>query len=351
MIKCDHLERSVPVDKELREKIPVISFLMMMEVLLYHCESPDNALAVSALDLQLNTAIDNFVIGVPSLLCMSWFFGLTGFLLFRNLSFQNLGSKLKTRVQTLLVPYLLWQIIYIIKSILQGNSWTAADMFGQVFLLRIWPPLGAFWYVYTVFLFAVLFSPILLLLFQNKKIGWFSVLTLILLLYIFWNYLYVGNGRYHYTGNIKMHFPAYVVGSYCGSLYREDNRNQILACVVGFLLAGALLDGLVEDLLLNMAIATLPMLILFVLPVPEKLKNKTVYRCTFLILATHQSLISLFMGPIRNTLYSLIPSATVSNLGGRILCILLIVAVNMGIRALMIRFTPRTLKVLTGGRC
>ena len=339
------------MNKELREKIPVISFLMMMEVLLYHCESPDNALAVSALDLQLNTAIDNFVIGVPSLLCMSWFFGLTGFLLFRNLSFQNLGSKMKTRVQTLLVPYLLWQIIYIIKSILQGNSWTAADMFGQVFLLRIWPPLGAFWYVYTVFLFAVLFSPILLLLFQNKKIGWFSVLALILLLYIFWNYLYVGNGRYHYTGNIKMHFPAYVIGCYCGSLYREDNGNQILARVVGFLLAGALLDGLIEDLLMNMAIATLPMLILFVLPVPEKLKNRTVYRCTFLILATHQSLISLFMGPIRDTLYSLIPSAAVSNLGGRILCILLIVGVNMGIRAVMSRYTPRTLKLLTGGRC
>jgi len=339
------------VNKELREKIPVISFLMMMEVLLYHCESPDNALATSALDLKLNMAIDSFVTGGGCILCMSWFFGLTGFLLFRNLSFQNLGSKMKTRVQTLLVPYLLWQIIYIIKSILQGNSWTAADMFGQVFLLRIWPPLGAFWYVYTVFLFAVLFSPILLLLFHNKKVGWLSVLTLILLLYIFWDYLYVGNGRYHYTGNIKMHFPAYVIGTYCGSLYREGNRNQILASVVGFLLAGALLDGLIEDLLFHMAIASLPMLILFVLPVPEKLKNRTVYRCTFLILATHQSLISLFMRPIRDTLYSLIPSAAVCNIGGRVLCILVIVAVNMGIRALMIHFTPQALKVLTGGRC
>ena len=194
------------MNKELREKIPVISFLMMMEVLLYHCESPSNELAVSALDLKLNTAIDNLVTGVPSLLCMSWFFALTGFLLFRNLSFQNLGSKMKARVQTLLVPYLLWQIIYIIKSILQGNEWTLEDMFGQVFLLRIWPPLGAFWYVYTVFLFAVLFSPLLLLLFKNKKVGWCSVLALILLLYIFWDYLYVGNGRFHYTGNIKMQY-------------------------------------------------------------------------------------------------------------------------------------------------
>ena len=351
MIKCLHWERSLPVNKELREKIPVISFLMMMEVLLYHCESPSNELAVSALDLKLNTAIDNLVTGVPSLLCMSWFFAITGFLLFRNLSFQNLGSKMKARVQTLLVPYLLWQIIYIIKSILQGNEWTLEDMFGQVFLLRIWPPLGAFWYVYTVFLFAVLFSPLLLLLFKNKKVGWCSVLALILLLYIFWDYLYVGNGRFHYTGNIKMHFPAYIIGCYCGNLYGTDGQKHVLPCVAGFLLAGALLDGLVENLLLNMAIAALPILILFLLPVPERWKNKTFYRCTFLILATHQSLISLFMGPIRQALYSLIPSAAISNLVGRILCILLIVAVNMGIRAVMSRFTPRTLKVLTGGRC
>ena len=340
-----------PVDKELHEKIPVISFLMMIEVLLYHCESPDNAPAISVLDLKLNTAIDSFVNGVPCILCMSWFFAVTGFLLFRNLSFQNLGTKMKTRVRTLLVPYLLWQAIYIIKSILQGNSWTAADMFGQVFLLRIWPPLGAFWYVYTVFLFALILSPVLLLLFRNKKVGWFAVLAMILLLYIFWENLHIGNGRYHYTGNIKMHFPAYVIGTYCGSLYSEKNRVEILQCVVGFLLVGALLDGLIGDLMFNMTIAVLPMLILFLLQVLEWSKNRYVYRCTFLIYATHQSLISLFLGPIRNALYSLFPSAAVSNFFGRILCIALIIAVNMGIHALMSRFTPRMLRVLTGGRC
>ena len=339
------------MNKELREKIPVISFLMMIEVVLYHCESPSNEFAVSALDLKLNTAIDNFVTGVPCILCMSWFFAITGFLLFRNLSFQNLGSKIQTRTRTLLVPYLLWQIIYIVKSILQGNSWTLSDVFGQVFLLRIWPPLGAFWYIYTVFLFAVFFSPIFLLLFKNKKVGWFSVLAMILLLYIFWPHLHIGNGRYHYTGNIKMHFPAYVIGAYCGSLYYKGSRDGILRCVAGFLAAAALLDGLVENLLYNMTIATLPMLILFLIPVPEWSKNRSVYRCTFLIYATHQSLISLFMGPIRQTLYSLIPSAAVSNLFGRVFCILLIIAVNIGIHALMSRFTPRTLNVLTGGRC
>ena len=148
-----------------------------------------------------------------------------------------------------------------------------------------------------------------------------------------------------------MHFPAYVIGAYCGSLHQKAGRDGILRCVAGFLAAAALLDGLVENLLYNMTIAVLPMLILFLIPVPEWSKNRSVYRCTFLVYATHQSLISLFMRPIRQTLYFLIPSAAVANLFGRIFCILLIIAVNMGIHALMSRFTPRTLKVLTGGRC
>ena len=340
------------MNKELSEKIPVISFLMMIAVMLYHCESPDNALAVSELDLKLNTIIDGFATGAISWLCMSWFFAITAFLLFRNLSFQNLGTKMKTRVRTLLVPYLLWQIIYIIKLLLQGQYLEAEMVFGQVFLLRIWPPLQAFWYIYTVFLFALLFTPILLVLFRNKRVGWFATLALIVLLYAFWNKLFFGNGYYHYTGNIKTHFPAYVIGAYCGSLYQEENRDRILHCLIGFLLAGVVLDGPFQNnMLFRMTIAVLPMLMLFLLPVPERWKNRSVYRSTFLIYATHLSLISLFMEPIRNTLYSLFPSAAVSNLFGRILCISLIIAVNMLIHALMSRFTPKTLNLLTGGRC
>ena len=95
---------------------------------------------------------------------------------------------------------------------------------------------------------------------------------MILLLYIFWDKLYVGNGRFHYTGNIKMHFPAYVIGAYCGNLYQKGSRDAILRCVACFLAAAALLDGLIENLLYNMTIAVLPMMILFLIPVPEWLR-------------------------------------------------------------------------------
>ena len=340
----------MPVDKEIREKIPVVSFLMMIVVMLYHCESPDNSLAVSLLDMRLSDAITYLICDVPCILCMSWFFAITGFLLFRKLSFRTLGTKLKTRVRTLLVPYLLWQLIFIVKALIQGDYLNPFELFGQIFLLRIWPPLGAFWYVYAVFVLAFL-SPVLLVLFRNRRVGWISVLALIILLYVFWDDIKIGNGLAHYTGNIKMHFPAYLIGAYCGSVYDSKGKDAVLKALVGFLLSAALVNGLVSELLHNMAIAVLPMLILFALPVPEWSKNRSVYRCTFMIYATHTSLISLFMGRIRSVLYALVPSVTVSNLFGRIFCILLIIAVNYGICTLMRRFTPRTLSLLTGGRC
>ena len=323
---------------------------MMCEVMLYHCESPDNALAVNAADLWWNQLFTNVVTGPLCLLCMCWFFAITGFLLFRNLDFQTLGKKLNTRVKTLLIPYILWQIIYIIKSILQGNSWTIGEMFAQVFLLRLWPPLGVFWYVYTVFLFALL-SPIFLLLFRSKKTAWFSAAVLIILLYVFWNKLYIGNGKYHYTGNIKSFFPAYLIGAFYGHIYDDSTIRQKLKYAVGFLLVAAFLDGLIRKILYNMTLSVLPMLILFLLPVPEWSKNRKLYRFNFLIYATHTSIISLSIDRIRSLIISVIPYASISNILGRILCILLIIAVNAAIHAIMSRFAPRTLRFLTGGRC
>ena len=188
--------------KKYSEKIPVIQFLMLLEVMLYHLELMPVKEPINAFDLWLNELNFNIIWGELTRLCMSWFFGITGFLLFRNLRFQNLGSKLLSRVKTLLVPYTLWCLLYVVKSIFQGNSWTLRQVFEQTFLLRVWPPLPSFWYIYAVFLFSLL-SPVFLVLFRNEKTGWVSSAAMIVLLYVFWAKIHIGNGYPHYTGNIK----------------------------------------------------------------------------------------------------------------------------------------------------
>lgn len=336
--------------KEYSEKIPVIQFLFLLEVMLYHLELMPIRDPVNAFDIWLDQLNTEIIWGELTQLCMSWFFGITAFLLFRNLTFHNLGRKLASRTRTLLVPYILWCAIYIVKSILQGNFWTLRQMFEQTFLLRVWPPLPSFWYIYTVFLLSLL-SPVFLILFKNEKIGWLSSVTMIVLLYVFWSKLYIGNGQSHYTGNIKSFFPAYVVGAFFGHIYDDTTIQRNLKYMAGFLVVGVVLTPDVKNLLAHMAIAILPMLILFVIPIPEWMKNRKLYRLNFLIYATHQAIISLTNARIRTFLLSFIPLVSVANILGRILCIVVIIAANVGIHALMTRLTPRTLKLLTGGRC
>ncbi len=336
--------------KELSEKIPAISFVMMCEVMLYHCESPSSEFAVNATDLWWNQLITDIVTGHFAMLCMSWFFAITAFLLFRNLSFQNMGSKLLSRVKTLLVPYLLWQVIYIIKAYFQGNPWTFKRIITHVFLLRTWPPLPSFWYVYAVFLLA-LFSPLFLLLFRNRKIAWLIIAAMIVLLYANWYSIDIQNGKTYYTGNIKSFFPAYLIGAFYGHIYDESTTQDHIKYIIGFVLVGVFLGYTVYNLLGYMIIAVLPMLMLFFLPIPQWAKGRKLYRLSFLIYATHQAVISLSIERIRHLIFTIVPYVAVANILGRILCILTIIIVNIVIHALMTRFTPKTLNLLTGGRC
>ena len=93
------------------------------------------------------------------------------------------------------------------------------------------------------------------------------------------------------------------------------------------------------------------MLMLFLLPVPEWTKNRNIYRLSFLIYATHQSIISLALVWIRPRILDIIPYISVANILWFTICIVIIIAVNAVIHAVMNRFTPRTLRLLTGGRC
>ena len=350
MLQCHQQERSLPVNKELSERIPVISFLMMIEVMLYHCETLDDILPTSAIDSWCSGAITDTVAAFGPL-CMSWFFAVTGFLLFRNLSFQNLRKKIQSRVHSLLIPYVLWQVIYIVKSILQGNSWTVYEMIAHIFFLRVWPPLGAFWYIYAVFLLSLL-SPLFLFLFRNEKLGGISVFLLIACSCVLVRLpLIPDRGRYYYVGSILTYFPAYITGSFFGHLQGNSFTLSKLKHLVILLFVSRVFTGIIPSLFESATLAALSVGMILLMPVPEWAKNRKVYKLTFLILATHQSLISISIHPIRHFFYSLSNSAAIAGLFGRAFCILFIVAVNAFIHFLMNRFMPRTLKVLTGGRC
>ena len=341
------------MNKDIRERIPFISFVIMMVEVFYHCWSPEYTYSLTGVNFTFNGFITTIIAGLggPG---MSWFFGITGFLLFRGLSFQNVGGKIKKRVFSLLVPYVLWCLLFVLKSLLlRQQRWTLYDVFAQLFFFRTWPPLASFWYVYTVFLLALL-SPLLLLAYKNKTVGAAFIMAVTFLAAGHTNFqLYLGNGHSYYFGNILMYLPAYLVGCFYGGIYQEDSREANLASLrylVLFLLFGYLMHYWVDDIFMIMNVAVMPVLMLYLLPVPEKLKNRNIYGLLFFIYATHEAFIGVILEPIYRVLLKVSWLTPVSGLLGRSLCAVLVCLVNVAVCRLMRRFTPRTLKLLSGGR-
>ena len=174
---------------------------------------------------------------------------------------------------------------------------------------------------------------------------------MIVLLYEFWYSFDIHNGITHYTGNIKSFFPAYLIGAFYGHIYDEHTLRDHIKYIVGFVLVGVFLGYTVNNLLRHMVIAVLPMLMLFFLPIPQWAKGRKLYRLNFMIYATHQAVISLSIDRIRHLIFAFVPYVAIANILGRILCVLTIILVNVVIHAFMTRFMPKTLNLLTGGRC
>ena len=105
-----------------------------------------------------------------------------------------------------------------------------------------------------------------------------------------------------------------------------------------------------DDRLEEMTLETFSAVLLFLFPVKSWMKNRRVYSLSFLILAIHQSVISVSVYRIRALTAKLIPYVFVSNLTGRIIGILLSIGAAAALRVIMKKFAPKTLNVLTGGR-
>lgn len=338
------------MDTKVSERIKVLGFLMTCEMAVYHVGSPGNP--INAFDGKWNTFIGS-VFDTLAVLVMSYFFTVTGYLLFRNLNFTNYVIKIKKRLYSLLLPYCAWQCVIMLKEIIfRGGANHISKYLSCMFLFQKWPPNGALWYLYAVFVLA-LFSPIFLIIFKNRKIG--LVVCLIILVALNHlgfssNSMIVAFRSYGYIGNIFSYFPSYVVGAYCGMHSEELSAEEQLRNVLAVVFVALVFDGLYSGFLYGIIIRMLPMFLLYLFPVPSCMSDRSIYKLTFLIYAVHMPIISDIAIPVRNFISQITPYAYISNLGTRMICLsidcILAAILYTGLK----RFSPKMLGVLTGGR-
>lgn len=169
----------------------------------------------------LDTGVMNFFSDL-ALPAMSFFFLLTGYLFFRNFRMDKLAGKWKSRVFSLLIPYIIWNVIAAIESLFNPEG-TEAFSHGIFFFLKdtFWVAAGEaetgglcantpLWYIFRIMGFALL-APVIF--YAMKK--WIGIAVIAGLTAV----NLVCGVRYY---DFSYFLPVYLAGAYLGLNYAEE---------------------------------------------------------------------------------------------------------------------------------
>lgn len=179
-------------------KISYMEFILCLTIVLYHIGWNEN------LSGSENSRVVYMFIKEIGVAAVPMFSFLTGFLFYRNIrNIRDNFTKMKKRVRSLLIPYLLWNILFyfLYGVVLARFHFFEVDLSFLGFLKTFWNVITMphLWYVRNVFLLA-LASPIIYLTLRNRYVGIavLGICTLCLIIFhyqikssIFSGYLYL----------------------------------------------------------------------------------------------------------------------------------------------------------------
>lgn len=203
------------MDKYLSNKLKILSFVLILLVVMIHANIISNSSS------QISIFIQRFISDGLALCAVPMFFIISGFLFGYSFDstklFQSYKSKLKKRVRSLLIPYLLCEIVgilflfifqlivpaFIINSGLTVHNFVMSDIIKEMFISpKIFYQL---WFVRDLFL-CVVISPLLILGIKYLKIV-FILALLVLQFYIAHIYI-LGIGSIFYF-SLGLYFSFY----------------------------------------------------------------------------------------------------------------------------------------------
>ncbi|MCQ2137442.1 MAG: acyltransferase [Bacteroidales bacterium] len=244
------------------------------------------------------------------------FYFISALLFYRDCDWRELPHKLYRRIFTLLIPYLIWNLFFIlVYYILRQIPFTASRMnmphsldSAKDWLLALWhcrfTPL---WFIKYLIFFNLL-SPVILLLIKNKWVGLVAVVSFTLAGYI------LGWSSVSLRYNAAIYLAGAMAGRYLYPSGKNENgplvrKNQILLLVPMVLMFIVLfITGMKSYGALYLFKIAGPIIVWFTadLAVPEsigkKWKVKPWMGYTFFIYATHQFLLNVEQSLVRSFL-------------------------------------------------
>lgn len=340
------------------KKVVLLNFIFCACVVIIHAEPPGRY-GIPMTDFKYIYIISLLCrVGVPS------FYFISGMLFYKKLnSILTLKNKVKKRFRSLVIPYLLWNILFYLiylalthipfiadKMNMATIAYDPTTIVRAVFLSSFSP----LWFVKNLILFTI-FSPIVWVIIRNSKIGILAVLILTIIpIYLSIPYM-----------NPLWGLPIYLQGAFIGYHFYSDDKN---------LNKDAILRFIPEKLHQTAIVAILVVFACLYYPMYQNHENMTLFRyftpiliwlltdlvlgnfidtrfricdwmkCTFFIYCTHyfllnvmQKIVTRMFEPTTFVVYNIFVITAVITI-----VVLIITATKLR--------TNRIYKVLTGGR-
>ena len=172
------------------KKKEVTSFILSILVFLIHISSfaqyPSGDSAIS----QVNMRVAYFLKESITKFAVPMFYILSGISFFKDYDNKKYPQKIKSRVFTLFIPYVLWNTLWMVFELICSNSVISHFFVGrQPFDLTFTNVLkgiffytcnGPFWYVFNLIIFAIA-SPLIYEIIRNRYVGMVSIILLCIL--------------------------------------------------------------------------------------------------------------------------------------------------------------------------
>lgn len=347
------MTNNVTENGDIRNKIVYLNFIMAVGIVLYHSNNVERFRLLEGSDYSYFSGLTN-TIGTLSL---GYFFMLSGFLLYKGSDSNSVKRKIRSRKDTLFIPFIIWNVVAVINHLLWHRTLPASNFKEVVEGFSFFPFDGPLWYMFCLLLLLIPFS------FLSKiscKWGWgVLIVCSVILRYFSDNYL-TENGDYSYLTWLKRflyYIPMYSIGAYIGKFYgnvvmkgRLSNRVLSVSSFSIFLVAVLLQQYF--DYYTRTCISIILPLLMWV-GVGQKLfakEPKAIFKISFWIYATHMLIGQLTLGPLQRLCTNIVfPPIGVFSMKV-INAVLFSVVSYLGYSILKYLVPNRVMTLITGGR-
>lgn len=349
------------MDKLFSRKIVFFYFLYSLFIVGGHADATvlfKNVVSDGSFISNVAYKIDHIFVSPGAL---SFFTLLSAFLLYRNLSEDNMKDKIRRRIKTLLIPWIVWNIIGMISyhDFDKGLSYLFRYFFTSRFCEQMW-------FVQNL-LILLLFAPIFMRVFRRKWIREIALTAVFVLSYCNWPFLpnidvFPSDRFFREVLRFFSQTPMYCLGVYLGlnwqkQIIEERYNGRYRSAVLITALAVLLLPEMLKN---EVIVSTLneirPIALWLILSKKQfSLEPKWWMKISFYTYAVHVFFLYWIGKTVRmlGLFAEAFESQTVTivfALGWRIssaIAAFLLVVISARI---LMRFTPRFYEVLTGGR-